>query len=62
MAEKYLIGVDLGSSFTKAAIFDTQGNALGDAKRDTGKPRYCQAAISALRGTLQRLVRTRRGD
>jgi len=35
MTEKYLIGVDLGSSFTKASIFDTQGNALGDAKRDT---------------------------
>jgi xylulokinase len=35
MTDKYLIGVDLGSSFTKAAIFDTQGNALGDAKRDT---------------------------
>ena len=35
MTEQYLIGVDLGSSFTKATIFDTQGNALGDAKRDT---------------------------
>ena len=35
MIEKYLIGVDLGSSFTKAAIFDTRGHALGEAKRDT---------------------------
>lgn len=34
MAEKYLIGIDVGSSFTKASIFDTQGRALGDAKRD----------------------------
>lgn len=35
MAETYLIGIDVGSSFTKATIFDTQGNALKDAKRDT---------------------------
>ncbi len=35
MTEKYLIGVDLGSSFTKAAIFDIRGRALGEAKRDT---------------------------
>lgn len=31
MQEKYLIGIDLGSSSTKASIFDTQGRALGDA-------------------------------
>ena len=35
MAEKYLIGIDVGSSFTKSSIYDTQGNLLGSAKRDT---------------------------
>jgi sugar (pentulose or hexulose) kinase len=35
MTEKYLIGIDIGSSFTKSSIFDTQGNALGNARRDT---------------------------
>jgi xylulokinase len=35
MTEKYLIGIDLGSSFTKCSIFDTQGNSLGAAKRDS---------------------------
>ncbi len=35
MTEKYLIGIDIGSSFTKTSIYDTQGNSLGAAKRDT---------------------------
>jgi xylulokinase len=35
MTETYLIGIDVGSSFTKSSIFDTQGNSLGAAKRDT---------------------------
>ena len=33
MAEQYLIGVDIGSSSTKAALFDAQGNALADGRR-----------------------------
>ncbi len=35
MTEKYLIGIDIGSSFTKSSIFDIRGNSLGAAKRDT---------------------------
>jgi xylulokinase len=35
MAERYLIGIDIGSSFTKSSIYDTQGNSVGAAKRDT---------------------------
>ncbi len=35
MTEKYLIGIDIGSSFTKSSIFDIHGNSLGAAKRDT---------------------------
>ncbi len=35
MTEKYLIGIDIGSSFTKSSIFDIGGNSLGAAKRDT---------------------------
>ena len=35
MTEKYLIGIDIGSSFSKSSIFDIQGNSLGAAKRDT---------------------------
>ena len=35
MTEKYLIGIDIGSSFTKSSIFDIEGNSLGAAKRDT---------------------------
>ncbi len=35
MATTYLIGIDIGSSFTKSTILDTHGNVLGDAKRDT---------------------------
>lgn len=35
MAETYLIGIDIGSSFTKSSIYDTEGNLLSSAKRDT---------------------------
>jgi len=35
MTEKYLIGIDIGSSFSKSSIFDIQGKSLGAAKRDT---------------------------
>jgi hypothetical protein len=64
MTEKYLIGVDLGSSFTKAAIFDTAGQALGDAKRDThpAQPRAGVAEydgprhLTATLGAIKELV------
>ena len=35
MKQKYLVGIDVGSSFTKSSIYDTEGNSLGAAKRDT---------------------------
>ena len=35
MTEKYLVGIDIGSSFTKSSIYDIEGNSLGAAKRDT---------------------------
>ena len=66
MTEKYLIGVDLGSSFTKAAIFDTAGKALGDAKRDTHPaqpragvaeydgPRHFTATLDAIKELVQK--------
>ena len=34
MPKNYLIGIDVGSSFVKASIFDTRGNALGEVKGD----------------------------
>lgn len=35
MSEQYFIGIDIGSSFTKSSIIDTQGNVLAHASRDT---------------------------
>ena len=49
MAEKYLIGIDIGSSFSKASIFDTDGNALGAAKRDT-HPHQPKAGVAEYDG------------
>lgn len=66
MTEKYLIGVDLGSSSMKASIFDLQGNALGDAKRDTHPmqprpgvaeydgPRHLQATFEAIKELVEK--------
>ncbi|MFN8457624.1 MAG: FGGY family carbohydrate kinase [Anaerolineae bacterium] len=66
MTETYLIGIDLGSSFTKAAIYDTQGNSLGEAKRDAHPnqprpgvaeydgPQLLQASLSAIKELLEK--------
>lgn len=66
MAEKYLIGIDIGSSFSKASIFDTQGQALGSAKRDTHPhqpragvaeydgPHLFQATLASIKELLER--------
>lgn len=35
MAPTYLIGIDIGSSFTKSTVVDVDGAILADAKRDT---------------------------
>lgn len=35
MTQNYFVGIDIGSSFTKSTIIDTQGVILADAKRDT---------------------------
>ena len=35
MAQEYLIGIDLGTSVVKTSLFDTGGNALADATRET---------------------------
>ncbi len=35
MTNTYFIGVDIGSSFTKSSIVDSQGTVIADAKRDT---------------------------
>ena len=35
MKKEYLIGIDVGSSFTKSSIYDTGGSSLGATKRDT---------------------------
>jgi len=35
MKQKYWVCIDVGSSFTKSSIYDTEGNSLGAAKRDT---------------------------
>ena len=35
MAATYLIGIDIGSSFTKSTVVDIDGTILADAKRDT---------------------------
>lgn len=66
MTEKYLIGIDLGSSFTKASIFDTEGNALGEASYDTHPvqprpgvaeydgPRHVRATLNAIKELLEK--------
>jgi xylulokinase len=33
--KNYLFGIDIGSSYTKVSVYDTAGNMLGAAKRDT---------------------------
>jgi len=33
--QNYLIGIDIGSSYTKVSAYDTAGNMIGAAKRDT---------------------------
>jgi xylulokinase len=65
MGANYLIGIDVGSSYTKASIFDTGGNALGDTKRDTHPaqprsgvaeydgPQLLQAALEAIKELLE---------
>ncbi len=35
MKQKYFVCIDVGSSFTKSSIYDTDGKSLGAAKRDT---------------------------
>ncbi len=35
MKKNYLIGIDIGSSYTKVSVYDTTGNVLGTARRDT---------------------------
>jgi xylulokinase len=35
MSAATVIGIDIGSSFTKSTILDTEGHVLADAKRDT---------------------------
>ncbi|MCO6452561.1 MAG: xylulose kinase, partial [Caldilineales bacterium] len=35
MTRQYFIGIDIGSSFTKSSIIDTEGQVLADASRDT---------------------------
>ncbi len=66
MKEKYLIGIDLGSSFTKASLFDTQGNVLGDASVDTHPvqprpgvaeydgPTHYRATLNALKEVVEK--------
>ena len=66
MTEQYLIGIDIGSSFTKSSIFDTQGNSLGAAKRDThpaqprpgvaeyDAPKLLQAVLDSLKELLDK--------
>jgi xylulokinase len=64
MADQYLIGVDIGSSSTKASLFNAQGNALADvrhanrlAQPRAGTAEYdgrqlLQAAYKAIREVL----------
>ncbi|MFN8455185.1 MAG: FGGY family carbohydrate kinase [Anaerolineae bacterium] len=66
MTQKYLIGIDLGSSFTKASIFDTEGHALGEASYDTHPvqprpgvaeydgPRHVRATLNAIKELLEK--------
>jgi len=35
MREQYLVGIDIGSSFTKSSIYSVNGRLLGAVKRDT---------------------------
>ena len=65
MKEKYLIGIDLGSSSTKASIFDTQGSALSDASVDTHPvqprpgvaeydgPKHYKATLAAIKQVVE---------
>jgi len=66
MTEKYLIGIDIGSSLVRAFIFDTQGNELADAKRDNypqqprpgvaeyDGPQIVRATLEAIREAVEK--------
>lgn len=49
MKKQYLLGIDLGSSFIKATIFDTEGRAVGEAKSDN-RPSQPKAAVAEYDG------------
>jgi xylulokinase len=66
MTEKYLVGIDIGSSFTKSSIYNIEGNSLGAAKRDTHPdqprpnvaeydgPKLLQAILDSLKELMAR--------
>jgi xylulokinase len=64
MISSYIIGIDVGSSFTKSTLLDTGGNVLADAKRDThpAQPRAGVAEydgpglLQAVYGSVRELV------
>ncbi len=56
MSPNYFIGIDIGSSFTKSSVIDTDGVVLADAKRDT-HPAQPRAGVAEYDGpTLLRAV------
>jgi xylulokinase len=49
VSKTYLIGVDVGSSFTKASLFDVEGQAIADARQDT-HPHQPRAGVAEYDG------------
>ncbi len=61
MGKTYLIGVDLGTAGTKAAIFDTEGNLIADAYEESRlvcpKPGWVEQDPEDIYGSAVRTIR-----
>ena len=52
--KRYLIGLDIGSSFIKAMLFDTAGRALASGKQDNHKVLFSLVMLSVIWNTIFR--------
>lgn len=61
MAQTYLIGVDLGTAGTKAAIFDTEGNLIAEAYEESRlyypQPGWVEQSMDEIYGSAVRTIR-----
>src|SRR5258708_38100505 len=62
MAKQYLVGVGLGTRGTKAGIYDTDGNLIGEAYEEsrlyTPKPGWVEQQSDEIYGSAVRTIRS----